>query len=428
MYKTYCIARLAGLGAVLFVLLLSPTVAAVPLSAFIPFGQAAGDTRLPANNDGSSPAINLRVPFPFFGVLQSTLFVNNNGNITFTSSLLDFTPFVFPSGNKIIAPYIADVDTTGAPDVSGDGLDDVYFSECTNQTDLIVISTIVNQAFGGAFAATSAFVATWDHVGYFSSHVDKLNTFQVVLTTDREQSFVIFHYLDNGMQWEAGDADGGVGGFIPIGGTGTSAAAGFDAGDHVNFSTITGSLMPGISAILHNGSNISVPGQWVFQVNTSVVLPPPVLLGDINNDNVVNAVDARLLLGALVGLPPAIHFAPAGDVNADGIIDNRDSIVILAVAAGRIPPPPDPRRLQAFDNGDGGVIVTGSAGAVPASSTVNLRNTTNGATTSVLAASDGSFGGTTGTTLAGVAGDTIVVDVNGSPARTAIAAIAGPPG
>jgi len=424
MYKTYCIGRLAGLGAVLFALLLSPTVTAVPLSAFIPFGQAVGDTRLQANDDGSSSPISLRVHFPFFGVPQPTLFVNNNGNITFTSPLSDFTPFVFPSGNKIIAPYFADVDTTGPPDVSGDGLDDVYFSERTHQSDLIVISTIVNKAFGGAFAATSAFVATWDHVGYFSSNVDKLNTFQVVLTTDGVQSFVIFHYLDNGMQWEAGDADGGVGGFIPLGGTGTSAAAGFDAGDSVNFSTVTGSLMPGIAAILHNGSNISVPGQWVFQVNTSVI-PPPVLIGDINNDNVINAVDARLVLEALVELPPAIHFASAGDVNADGIIDNRDSIVLLAVAAGRIPPPADPSRMQAFDNGNGGVIVTGSAGAVPASSTVNLLNTTNGATTSVLAASDGSFGGTT---LAGVAGDTIVVDVNGSPARTAIVAIAGLPG
>ena len=175
----------------------------------------------------------------------------------------------------------------------------------------------------------------------------------------------------------------------------------------------------------HNGSNINVPGQWVFQVNASTISSPPVLIGDINNDNVVNAVDARLVLEALVGLPPAVHFASAGDVNADGVIDNRDSILILAIAAGRIPPPPDPSRMQALDNGAGGVIVTGSAGAVPARSTVNLRNTTNGATGSVLAASDGSFAGTT---LAGVAGDTIVVDVNGSPARTAIAAIASPPG
>jgi hypothetical protein len=221
------------------------------------------------------------------------------------------------------------------------------------------------------------------------------------------------------MQWEAGDADGGVGGFLPIGGTGTSAAAGFDAGDNVNFSTIIGSLMPGISTTLQHGSNINVPGRWVFQVNTSAISSPPVLLGDINNDGLINAVDPGLVLQVLVGLTPtaAIHFASAGDVNADGIIDNRDAILILAIAAGRIPPLPDSRRVQAFDNGDSSVTVTGSAGAVPANSTVNLRNTTNGATASVRAATDGGFGGTT---LAGVAGDTIVVDVNGGPARAAI--------
>ena len=423
MYKTYCIGGLAGLGVVLFVFLLSPTVGAVPLNAFIPFGPSAGDTRLPANDDDSSTLISLRVPFHFFGVPQSTLFVNNNGNITFGASLSNFTPTAFPSGNKIIAPYFADVDTRGSPDVSGDGLDDVYFSERTNPTDLTAISTIVNKAFGGAFAATSAFVATWDHVGYFSSHTDRLNTFQVVLTTDGAQSFVIFHYLDNGMQWEIGDFDGGVGGFIPIGGTGTAASAGFDAGDNVNFSTITGSLMPGISIMLQNGSTSDAPGQWVFQVNTNAISPPPVLIGDVNNDNIIDAVDAGLVLQVLVGLTPttAIHFASAGDVNADGFIDNRDSILILAIAAGRIPPPPDPSRIQALDNGDGGVIVTGSAGAVPASSTVNLLNTTHGATASVLAATDGSFGGTT---VAGVAGDTIVVDVNGSPAGAAIVALA----
>ena len=422
MYKTYCIGGLAGLSAVLLVFLLSPTVGAVPRNAFIPFGPSVGDTRLLPNDDGSSTSINLRVPFRFFGVPQSTLFVNNNGNITFGASLSDFTPSVFPSGNKIIAPYFSDVDTRGSPDVSGDGLDDVYFSERTNQTDLGAISTIVNRAFGGVFVATSAFVATWDHVGYFSSHTDKLNTFQVVLTTDGVQSFVIFHYLDNGMQWETGDADGGVGGFLPIGGTGTSAGAGFDAGDNVNFSTIIGSLMPGISTILQNGSTIDVPGRWVFQVNTSAPLAPPVLLGDINNDNSISAVDAGLVLQVLVGLAPttAIHFASAGDVNVDDVVDNRDSILILAITAGRIPPPPDRSRLQALDNNAGGVIVTGSAGAVPPGSTVNLLNTTHGATASVLAATDGSFGGTT---FAGVAGDTIVVDVNGSPARAAIVAL-----
>jgi hypothetical protein len=99
--------------------------------------------------------------------------------------------------------------------------------------------------------------------------------------------------------------------------------------------------MPGISIMLQNGSTIDAPGQWVFQVNTSAISSPPVLIGDVNNDNISDAVDAGLVLQVLVGITPttAIYFASAGDVNADGVINSGDSILILAIAAGRIPPP-----------------------------------------------------------------------------------------
>ena len=65
MYKTCGVSGLAGLGAVLFVLFLSPTVRAVPLNAFIPFGPSVGDTRLPVDDNSSSPLISLYVPFYF---------------------------------------------------------------------------------------------------------------------------------------------------------------------------------------------------------------------------------------------------------------------------------------------------------------------------------------------------------------------------
>ena len=415
MGNTYKRCGLAGLATVLCVFLLSPTVGAIPLSAFIPFGQSAGDTRLAANDDDSSEAITLRTPFLFFGSIQSTLFVNNNGNITFDALLSQFTPFAFPSTHKIIAPYFADVDTTGSSDISGDGLDDVYFSERTNPVDLEAISTIINQAFDGSFRATSAFVATWDHVGYFSANTDLRNTFQVVLATDGVQSFVIFHYLDNGMSWETGDASGGSGGF-----GGTQASAGFDAGNNVDFFVIIGSRMAGIAQILQNGSNISVPGRWVFQVDTSI-LAPSILIGDVDADGDRDTVDARLILKMLVGLNPsaAMHFASAGDVNADGAIDNRDSILILAIVDERIPPPPDQTRITAGNDGEGSVSVTGSAGAVLPGSTVHLTNRTSGDSDTVTAAVDGSF---EATLTAGVGDNTIVIDNNGSPAKLAIIA------
>jgi hypothetical protein len=394
----------------LAVFLLSPGVGAVPLNAFIPFGPGAGDARLAANDDESSGEIALSTPFSFFGSARASLFVNNNGNITFNGSLSNFTPDAFPSVNQIIAAYFADVDTTGSADISGDGLNDVYFSSRTDPADLAAISAIITQAFGGSFSAISAFVATWDHVGYFESHTDLLNTFQLVLVTDGVQSFVIFHYLDNGMTWETGDASGGQGGF-----GGTQAAAGFDAGNNLDFFTIPGSRLAGIANILQNGSNIDVPGRWIFQVDTSISTPP-VLIGDIDADGDLDAMDARLILEVLVGRNPsaAVHFASAGDVNADGVIDNRDSVLILAIVAGRISPPPDQARITVADNDDDTATAIGSAGAVLPGSTVRVVNTANSATTSVQADANGSFMAT----LAAAAGDRIVFDVNGSPARS----------
>ena len=150
------------------------------------------------------------------------------------------------------------------------------------------------------------------------------------------------------------------------------------------------------------------------------------LIGDIDANGDLDTVDAGLVLEVLVGRnpPAAIHFLSSGDMNADGFIDNRDSSLILAVAAGKVLPPPEPSRIQAFDTGEG-IVVTGIPDAVLPNSTVNLRNTTNGATASVPAANDGSFEGELDVGLDGVVVDTIVVDIsdingNGSPARAAI--------
>ena len=47
-----------------------------PLSQFYPFGATAGDSNLPANDDGSTSSIHISVPFPFFGSSYSSVFVS----------------------------------------------------------------------------------------------------------------------------------------------------------------------------------------------------------------------------------------------------------------------------------------------------------------------------------------------------------------
>jgi hypothetical protein len=76
-------------------------------------------------------------------------------------------------------------------------------------------------------------VVTWNNVGYFSSHDDRQNDFQLVLTTSNTCTTtgdfdVEFRY--NRCQWTTGDASGGTGGL-----GGTPAQVGFDAGNRRNY-------------------------------------------------------------------------------------------------------------------------------------------------------------------------------------------------
>ena len=39
------------------------------------------------------------------------MYVNTNGNVTFDGPFGTYTPFAFPGGTKMVAPFFADVDT-----------------------------------------------------------------------------------------------------------------------------------------------------------------------------------------------------------------------------------------------------------------------------------------------------------------------------
>ena len=94
--------------------------------------------------------------------------VNNNGVLSFDTPVSQFTPQSFPlgDGRMIIAPYWGDVDTQGT------GM--VWYRETSDpllltQARSDIRAAFVNQMF---FEPTTLFIATWDHVGYYSSHTD----------------------------------------------------------------------------------------------------------------------------------------------------------------------------------------------------------------------------------------------------------------
>lgn len=158
------------------------------------------------NDDGYTSEILLPFTFTLYGTAYNSCWVNNNGNVTFDYGLYSYTPWGFPSGdNPMLAPFFADVDTRGAGSV--------WYKIEANR--MIVI---------------------WDHVGYFSYGVDKLNTFELIFSDGTDPLIglgnnVAFSYAD--MAWTTGSASGGVDGF-----GGSPATVGINKGDNIEYAQI----------------------------------------------------------------------------------------------------------------------------------------------------------------------------------------------
>ena len=194
------------------------------------------------NDDGSSGAIDLTGAFPngleYFGQRFTAMYVNNNGSVTFGGATGTYTPQRFPiRGNRMVAPFWADVDTRGGGRPQRNG---VYWH-----------------------LEPGRVVVTWHEVGFYSRDNSRQNTFQLVILSnellDQDHLWrVQFRYAR--CEWTTGDASGGSGGL-----GGQPAQAGFDAGDGQRFEILPGS---GSRAVLNlcRTSNVGVPGIWEFDI------------------------------------------------------------------------------------------------------------------------------------------------------------------
>ncbi|KYO26244.1 sushi, nidogen and EGF-like domain-containing protein 1 [Alligator mississippiensis] len=232
-----------------------------------PFGLELGDAATPTEDDGMSPEISIDVPFSFYGQRYRGLYVNNNGVVSFGVSVAQYTPDPFPlaDGRPFVAPYWGDVDTR----LGGH----VYYRQSRDATLLRRLTRDLRAYFPGIhFTATWALVATWDHVAFFGAATTvarKENTFQAVLATDGDISFIMLNYED--IQWTTGIASGGD----PLTGLGgTAAQAGFNSGDNTHYYNIPGSRTDNVLNIQRT-SNVGVPGRWVFQVDVGISTVAP---------------------------------------------------------------------------------------------------------------------------------------------------------
>ena len=86
------------------------------VSQLYPFGNQYGDIALPNDmEDFSSPEIKLQTPINFFQRQYQSIFVNENGLLSFLTEIPSFFNFEFPSLDyPIIAILYSDVDCRGS--------------------------------------------------------------------------------------------------------------------------------------------------------------------------------------------------------------------------------------------------------------------------------------------------------------------------
>jgi hypothetical protein len=247
-------------------------------AGFGPMGQC-----LSPNDDGSSRAIDITPYFPgglrFFDRTHTRLYVNTNGNITFSGPLATYTPRAFPVADQpMIAPFWADVDIrfTDGRCMGSAGRTCEVCEPCHNPTENGVWWYF--EPARGSSRARAIF--TWDEVGYYSCHMDRRQSFQLILTEVRgcgSSSSTDFdvEFRFNRCEWDTGDASGGTGGFLRSTGFGAAAQSGFDAGNSRDFVEIMGSRMTReINRRLCEESNVGMPGVWRFSIRSGVVMCP----------------------------------------------------------------------------------------------------------------------------------------------------------
>ncbi|ELT91752.1 hypothetical protein CAPTEDRAFT_173985 [Capitella teleta] len=219
-----------------------------------PFGADHGDRRLEQGDDISSTEIALNIPVAFYDQVYYSIFVNCNGHLSLETEVPDFrSNLIIPFGFKIIAPFFADVDTS----LSGY----VYYRETQDQTLLALASRQLWQAFPARrdFQPRALFIVTWDQVGYYKSGHDKTNTFQVVLASDGRDTFSMFLYPEDGLNWVQGQGKSGP--------SDVPGQVGFDAGDadQRRYFTLPASGNEAVKNLV-SWTNTGQAGLWIFRI------------------------------------------------------------------------------------------------------------------------------------------------------------------
>ncbi|NXC89442.1 NID2 protein, partial [Cercotrichas coryphoeus] len=206
-----------------------------------------------------------------------SLQVGTNGVIS-TQDFPRETQYVdddFPTDFPVIAPFLADLDTSG-------DRGNIYYRQDVSQDVLDQAVGYIQAGFprsAGAFVPTNAFIATWEDVGAYqelsqdTQPSTKLNTFQAVIAYNDEDTYTIFLYPSGGLQFLGTRPKESYNVQLEL-----PARVGFSwgDGDDPKRDGLFHSLASSEQALrsLERESNTGIPGVWVFHVGSAEQVEP----------------------------------------------------------------------------------------------------------------------------------------------------------
>ncbi|NXT02957.1 NID2 protein, partial [Jacana jacana] len=206
-----------------------------------------------------------------------SLQVGTNGVIS-TQDFPRETQYVdddFPTDFPVIAPFLADLDTSG-------DRGNIYYRQDDSPAVLGQVVGYIQAGFphtAGSFMPTNVFIATWEDVGAYhelsqdAEPSKKLNTFQAVIAYDDEDTYTIFLYPEGGLQFHGTRPKESYNVQLEL-----PARVGFSwgDGDDPKRDGLFHSLASNEQALrrLERESNAGVPGVWVFRVGSTEHVEP----------------------------------------------------------------------------------------------------------------------------------------------------------
>nr|XP_012613459.1 nidogen-2 isoform X2 [Microcebus murinus] len=297
-------------------LLLLSRVAALHPGELFPHGELLGDQLLLEGDDESSAAVQLAIPLRFYEAQFSTLYVGTNGIIS-TQDFPRETQYVdddFPTDFPAIAPFLADIDTSH-------GRGRVLYREDTSLPVLGLAARYVRAGFprsAARFTPTHVFLATWEQVGAYEEVTrgaepsGELNTFQAVLASDGSDTYALFLYPADGLQFFGTRPKESYNVQLQL-----PARVGFCRGeaDDLKREGPYFSLTSTEQSVknLYQLSNLGIPGVWAFHIGSTSPL-----------DNVKPATAGGELSTAHSSAPLEPSFSQAAALERDYTEDNLD--------------------------------------------------------------------------------------------------------